>query len=610
LGGASTKEFSTMPAMEGPPAGSISGSDATAAGGSAPSTSGASTSSARWKGRVLKRFKLVDLLGQGSMGRVFRAEDVTLRRYVALKVLPTKNKEGQRDQKIEQFIREARSAASVEHPNAVTVYEIGETSGVHYIAMELVEGGNLERIVRASGPMEIDRACQIGAEAAEALAAAHLQGIIHRDVKPSNLLLSRNGRCKLADFGLARFEDPEDLTPRGECAGTPCYIAPELPLGQKATEQSDIYSLGCTLWFLLTGKPPFEAASKRDMMKMHIHAALPDLRERRPDTPDRLVDAIYRACAKNPIDRFESADQFAKVLRTFTISTGSSSRLPTLAGGVNASGSMPAWAPSPGSGQPAASSTNLGPHLTHTGASFGPIPPMASAAPAPPGTLEYETRSKIPAPMLWAGIGTVATAALIVIGVLIARDSGGSGGGASSRSAKPAATVQIVNGTNVITDGTMDPPPGAADGIYGWFVHDRFKANVQFVSEDGNRFVRLTNDDMSKTVFVDQRIKVDPAWKAITVSVRMRASDFTHGPGSSQDARLAFAFRDASDKRVGSWPMVPLVKESTPWIERTVTADVPPNADSIYIQMAIFNATGTVDFDDVRVIPQIAKAGK
>jgi serine/threonine protein kinase len=578
------------------------------AGASATSASGgASTSGARWKGRVLKRFKLVDLLGQGSMGRVFRAEDVTLRRYVALKVLPTKNKEGQRDQKIEQFIREARSAASVEHPNAVTVYEIGETSGVHYIAMELVEGGNLERLVRASGPMEIDRACQIIAEAAEALSAAHLQGIIHRDVKPSNLLLSRNGRCKLADFGLARFDDPEDITPRGECAGTPCYIAPELPLGQKATEQSDIYSLGCTLWFLLTGKPPFEASSKRDMMKMHIHAALPDLRERRADVPDRLVDAIYRACAKNPGERFESADQFAKVLRTFTISTGSSSRLPTLAGGVNSSGSMPAWAPSPSSGMPAASSTNLGPHFTHTGAGFGPIPPMAIAPPPPPQTDEPERRAKLPAPLLWAGIGTVTTAVLIVIGVLIARDSGGT---STHTGAKPAAPVQIVQGQNVIAGGTMDAPDGATDGVAGWYVADRFKPQVQFVTEDGNRFVRLTNDDMGKTVFIDQRIKVDPAWKAITVSVRMRASDFTHGTGASYDARLAFAFRDTNDKRVGNWPNVPCVKENSPWVERTVTADVPPGADTLYIQAAIFYATGTADFDDVKVIPQIAKSGK
>src|SRR5687768_3499102 len=266
-----SQEYAMAP-MEGPVTGSVSAADASAAfsadtgeasiAGGAPSagTGGAGAGAGRppkWKGRILKRFKLVDLLGQGAMGKVFRAEDVTLRRYVALKVLPTKTKEGQRDHKVDQFVREARSAATLDHPNAVTIYEIGESSGVHYIAMELVEGGNLEKLIKASGPMEIDRACQIAAEAAEALAAAHAQGIIHRDVKPSNLLLARNGRCKIADFGLARYEDPEDLTPRGECVGTPCYIAPELPLGQKATAQSDIYSLGCALWFLLTGKPPF-----------------------------------------------------------------------------------------------------------------------------------------------------------------------------------------------------------------------------------------------------------------------------------------------------------------------------------------------------------------
>ena len=149
-----------MGSMEGPAAGSVSASgqsslNASANGSMGVSSSGSSAS--RWKGRVLKRFKLIDQIGQGSMGKVFRAEDITLRRHVALKVLPTKTRTGQRDLKIDQFIREARSCASVEHPNAVTVYEIGEAAGVHYIAMELVEGGNLEKLTRASGPMGADR---------------------------------------------------------------------------------------------------------------------------------------------------------------------------------------------------------------------------------------------------------------------------------------------------------------------------------------------------------------------------------------------------------------------------------------------------------------------
>src|SRR5688572_27144075 len=180
-----------------------SGSNGTGAAGepakARSAESSSSNSSPSWMGKRVGRFRLVGLLGQGAMGRVFRAEDTMLRRQVALKVLPKTVKRGQRTVQAERLVREARAAATLEHPNAVQVFEVNEVGGVYYIAMELVESGSLRDLVEGQGPLDYVRACQLAAEAADALAHAHSMGIVHRDVKPANLLLSRTGRLKVAD---------------------------------------------------------------------------------------------------------------------------------------------------------------------------------------------------------------------------------------------------------------------------------------------------------------------------------------------------------------------------------------------------------------------------
>jgi serine/threonine protein kinase len=283
-----------------------------------------------WLGKRIGQFKLLELLGKGAMGKVFRAEDVRLQRHVALKCLSRKsgNDNGKTTYTFEQFVREARSEATLEHPHVVQVYEIDEHNGILYIAMELVEGGNLQALVKASGPMDCVRACQLTAEAAEALAYAHKLGVIHRDVKPANLMLTRSGRCKLTDFGLARMDDPSDAFHLpSEAVGTPQFMAPELARGKPATPQSDIYSLGATLWFLLTGKPPFIAPTTAELIRMHLNDPLPDLHALRPDVPESLIKAIHTAMAKDPAKRYSDAEQFAKVLRVYTIPVGSSGAL-------------------------------------------------------------------------------------------------------------------------------------------------------------------------------------------------------------------------------------------------------------------------------------------
>jgi tRNA A-37 threonylcarbamoyl transferase component Bud32 len=600
----------------GPAVGAVATASASADPAASSGPSGSKEPS--WKGKSIKRFRLVDELGEGAMGRVFVAEDQVLRRHVAMKLLPIKHRDGRLNHRTERLITEARAAATLEHPNVVTIYEIEQAGNYHYIAMELVEGGNLEKLVQLSGPMEIERACQLVAEAAEALAHAHKRGIVHRDVKPAKLLLTRSGRCKVCDFGLAMVEAPDNDATKLRCVGTPNFISPEVAMARGATDKSDIYSLGCTLFFLLTGRPPFPGTSSRQVMKMHVNDPLPDMTRWRPDVPPRLIEALKQACAKDPSKRFKDAEYFAKVLRTFTISTPNASH----GTGVG-----------PGSSSHLSAIEGLG--LAATGAAMMPAPmPAPLSAPAP-----LPARAALPragwrdrfallkgSPLMWAGAATVATALLIALGMWLVRPGPGRAEASSPSTsssdpqpqsarqaqASPApvaapllavASASPASSGSALLNGTMEEDD-TDDGLAGWFIHPRFKEQVQILREAGNRFIRLSNDDPAKTVFIDQKIDVDPGWKVVTISARMRATNFKRGKLPSQDARVAIVFKDEADKRVGGWPPVPSLRDDSPWIERVVTADVPAGAKAIYVQLAIFNATGTADFDDVKIVPQ------
>ncbi len=272
---------------------------------------------------MLGKFRLLAMLGKGSMGKVVRAEDTKLKRQVALKCMKPKN--GTNGFRVEQFVREARSAATLEHPHIVQIYEVGEEAGYHYIAMELIEGGDLGSLIKGVGVLDMHRACQLGAEASEALSHAAHMGIVHRDIKPQNLMLTRSGRCKITDFGLARIDDPADgfSMPVG-AVGTPTYMAPEVIRREPATPKSDVYSLGCVLVYLLTGKPPFSANDREKLLKAHLESPVPNVCALRPDLPESLGKVISRALAKEPEER-PTADMLAKQLRAHTIPIGSGS---------------------------------------------------------------------------------------------------------------------------------------------------------------------------------------------------------------------------------------------------------------------------------------------
>lgn len=275
-----------------------------------------------WLYKRVGHFQLQAILGEGATGKVFRAEDLQLGRQVALKIISLPENSAHRNRAAELVLGEARLAAALDHPHIVRILEVNEAPRFCYIAMELIEGGNLNELVRSSGPMDYLRACQLTAEAAEALAYAHEQGVVHRDIKPANLMLSRGGRCKLADFGLAVLRSPGIVGATQGPAGTPQYVAPELIAGHDAGPAADIYSLGGTLCFLLTGKPPFSAGSAAEMLNQHLHGSPPDLASLRPDLPESLIRGIEKALQKAPAARFNTAGEFAQLLRVHTIPIG------------------------------------------------------------------------------------------------------------------------------------------------------------------------------------------------------------------------------------------------------------------------------------------------
>ncbi|NBC10797.1 MAG: protein kinase [Planctomycetes bacterium] len=267
----------------------------------------------------LGRFRLLDKLGEGAMGSVLLAEDIALRRQCALKLLPCETDTPEQRMFLEQFVREARSAASLVHHAIVQIFQVGVAQGYAYIAMELLDGPNLDEHVKAQGPMPIAQACSLIAEAAEGLGYAHEQGILHRDIKPANLIITRRGRCKVCDFGVAQISDPNDKFKLPyNVVGTPYYLSPEAARGQ-SSPNADLWALAASLWFMLTGKPPFVIKSPADARRLHIEIPLPDIRQIRPDIPEGLAHLLERALALEINRRYHSGDELAEALRPFTV---------------------------------------------------------------------------------------------------------------------------------------------------------------------------------------------------------------------------------------------------------------------------------------------------
>ena len=261
--------------------------------------------------QTVGRYRILEEAAKGSQGAVYRAFDPDNGRIVALKVLhPNLTADSSY---IERFRREARIAASIDHPNVVRIFDVGQDGDSHFISMEFLPE-NLARIIQSGEPLELDRVAKICVQIAAGLAAAHDQGIVHRDIKPQNVLMSQDGTMKVTDFGISRSEALSTMTATGAMLGTPHYMSPEQAKGERADVRSDIYSLGCVLYQMLTGEIPFKGDTPLVGLRQHIEEEPPPIRTLRADLPQRVVQVVQRAMAKEPTRRFQTASSMAEAL--------------------------------------------------------------------------------------------------------------------------------------------------------------------------------------------------------------------------------------------------------------------------------------------------------
>jgi len=251
------------------------------------------------------RYRLVRLIDRGGMAEVWEGKDEILDRPVAIKVLHPRLAGD--DQFQERFRLEAVAAARLAHPNIVATFDTGLDNGVAYIVMELVAGRTLREVLRGEGPLPVAKAVAIAAAVADALNYAHEAGIVHRDVKPANILIGNDGRVKVADFGIAKAATDRDLTEQGTLLGTAKYLAPEQVAGQPQDRRSDVYGLGVVLYEMLLGRAPFTGDTDMAVAYQHAHADPARIRPLRPDVSRRLEAVVLKAMAKSPDQRFATA---------------------------------------------------------------------------------------------------------------------------------------------------------------------------------------------------------------------------------------------------------------------------------------------------------------
>ncbi|MFI5100375.1 MAG: protein kinase, partial [Actinomycetes bacterium] len=262
------------------------------------------------------RYEPLRLIARGGMAEVWLARDALLDRNVALKVLFPELSVDRNF--VERFRREAQAAANLTHPNIVSVYDWGEAGNTYFIVMEYVDGRPLSAVLHDDGPMSADRAAGIGADVAAALGFAHRNGVIHRDVKPGNVLITSGDQVKVTDFGIARAADTEDhLTQTGAVMGTATYFSPEQAQGLSVDQRSDVYSLGVVLYEMVAGRPPFAAASPVAVAYKHVHEEPPLVGQVVPELPAAFEAIVHQAMSKDVTRRYATAEELRADLLRF-----------------------------------------------------------------------------------------------------------------------------------------------------------------------------------------------------------------------------------------------------------------------------------------------------
>ncbi|HBE80546.1 MAG TPA: hypothetical protein DDW65_22585 [Firmicutes bacterium] len=277
-------------------------------------------------GKILgNRYRLIELIGEGGMALVYKAECSLLCRTVAVKIL--RPQYASDSEFVERFRREARAAASLSHPNIVGIYDVGQEDGVDYIVMEYIPGENLKAIIRKEAPLSIERSLDITKKISEALHHAHQRNIVHRDIKPHNILITPDGQVKVTDFGIARAISASSFTQTGVVVGSVQYSSPEQARGGVVGPQSDLYSLGCVLYEMLTGTVPFQGETSVSIALKHIQENYTPAQEIRPDIPESTLLILEKAMAKELEDRYPSALAMIKDIAAADLQNARETRL-------------------------------------------------------------------------------------------------------------------------------------------------------------------------------------------------------------------------------------------------------------------------------------------
>ena len=263
------------------------------------------------------RYEVIERVGLGGMAEVYRARDELLGREVAVKVLNDKLS-GDKSF-VERFRREAQAAANLSHPNIVSLYDYGSDAGANFIVMELIDGRGLEQIIAEEGPLLPERAAEMASDVARALERAHATGLVHRDIKPSNIMITSYGQTKVTDFGIARAigDGDQTMTQTGMVIGTASYLSPEQAQGNPVDARSDVYALGCVLYEMLTGGPPFKGDTPLSIAYKHVREDAEKPSTLNPDVPSALDAIVMKALAKNPDNRYQSAREMRDDLQRF-----------------------------------------------------------------------------------------------------------------------------------------------------------------------------------------------------------------------------------------------------------------------------------------------------
>ena len=265
-----------------------------------------------WIGKTIGKCRLEKFIGAGGMGAVYRSRHLLLDKIVALKLLhPNLVNEKTGKEITERFIREAQSAAKLEHPNIVHIYDIGEDNGLYYMVMQFIAGKTLLELIKEKGILQVDVTLNIAKNVARGLQAAHSKGIVHRDIKPANILITNDHRVKITDFGLAKqVDDQSHISQVGRVFGTPLYLSPEQALGEAIIDgRADLYSLGISIFQSLTGTLPYSGITSFVIMQQHVCSPIPSLKAKFPEIPEDVEYLVHKLMAKNRDDRFTCAEE-------------------------------------------------------------------------------------------------------------------------------------------------------------------------------------------------------------------------------------------------------------------------------------------------------------